>query len=445
MRDRFPWVLALIYVALFTWLGSIRYAVHRNFVDFGIFAQTIASAFGCFCNAIEGSHWAFHFSPILYVVGVIVRVWHSPLALVVVSAIGGALVIPPVYGLVARRSNASIASLAALTAFLYPPLQGLTFNDFHENALAPAAVLWAFWAFDGGYIVGAVAAALIAMCIKEDQAIFMAIAGASAAWYYRRSPRGAAGAVVAICGIAIATLFFFVIQPHAAANPNWQPVRFYAWSSGDLQTLVPRGVVERMGFLALVFIPLLFLPFRSRMLWFAFAPFAEILFSRMSTTYTTGSHYAGAWVGYVLVAFAYAVREIPAVRVRGLAIACCALCAVELAVANPLHPGMNLRAVQPRDVALDRALARLPRNVSIATQEEAYTHLALNDPNARLLPEDDRDPIDACFVLIDRAFPQSPRLQEYGSTFDSLAASGIYVLVGHSDSIELYHRSGFCR
>ncbi len=445
MRDRFPWILALVYAALFTWLGAIRYAVHRNFVDFGIFGQTVSSAFGCFCNAIEGNHWAFHFSPILYVVGAIVRVWHSPLALIAVSAIGGALVIPPVYALVRAHSNAPIARLAALTAFLYPPLQGLTFNDFHENALAPAAVLWAFWAFDAGYIVAAVIAALIAMCVKEDQAIFMAIAGASAAWYYRRSTRGVAGALVAVCGIVIAALFFFVIQPHAAANPNWQPVRFYAWSSGDLQTLVPSGIVERIGFLALVFIPLLFLPFRSRMLWFALAPFAEVLVSRMSTTYTAGSHYAGAWLGYVLVAFACAVREIPAARMRRLAIACCALCAVELGVANPLHPGMNLRAVQPRDVALDRGLARLPQNASIATQEEAYTHLALDDPNARLLPEDDRDPIDACLVLIDRAFAQSPRLQEYGSTFDALAASGIYALVDRRDGIEVYRRSGFCR
>lgn len=445
MRDRYPWILALVYAALFTWLGSIRYSVHRNFVDFGIFAQTVSSAFGCFCNPIEGSHWAFHFSPILYLVAALVHVWHSPLALIAVSAIGGALAIPPVYALVVRTGDMWSARLAALAVFLYPPLQGLTFNDFHENALAPAAVLWAFWAFDAGRLVIAVIAAIVAMCVKEDQAIFMAIAGAAAAWQYRRSPKGTAGAIIAVSGVAIAAAFFFVIQPHAAANPNWQPVRFYAWSSGDAQSLVPRGILERLGFIALVFVPLLFLPFRSRILWFALAPFAEVLLSRMSTTYTTGSHYAGAWIGYVLAAFAFAVRELPPNRVRRLVAIACALCIVELAVANPLHPGMNLRAVQPRDIALDRTLAGLPRDISVATQEEAYTHLALDDPNARLLPENDRDPIDACYVLIDRAFPQSPRLQEYGAAFAALAGSGTYALVQHRDSIELYRRRGLCR
>jgi hypothetical protein len=165
----------------------------------------------------------------------------------------------------------------------------------------------------------------------------------------------------------------------------------------------------------------------------------------MSTTYTTGSHYAGAWVGYVLVAFAYAVRELPLPRVRTLLIACCALCVVELAVANPLHPGMNLRGVQPRDVALDSKLRELPRDASIATQEEAYTHLALDDPNARLLPESGSDAVDSCYVLIDREFPDSPRLQEYGAAFGALVTSGTYTLAERSDSIELYRRRGACR
>ncbi|MFZ1016776.1 MAG: hypothetical protein WAN39_02780, partial [Candidatus Cybelea sp.] len=69
MRDRFLWIGCLVYAVLLTWLGAIKYDVHRNLVDFGIFAQTAASAFGCFCNPIEGSHWAFHFSPMLYAVG----------------------------------------------------------------------------------------------------------------------------------------------------------------------------------------------------------------------------------------------------------------------------------------------------------------------------------------------------------------------------------------
>jgi hypothetical protein len=89
-------------------------------------------------------------------------------------------------------------------------------------------------------------------------------------------------------------------------------------------------------------------------------------------------------------------------------------------------------------------LASLPRNASIATQEEAYTHLALEDPNATLLPEQSGTTIDACYVLIDRDYPDSPRLQEYGAAFQHLVDARAYVLVRKTGGIELYSRSGTC-
>ena len=112
MRDKFPWILALLYAAAFTLLGTIRYQAHHSLVDFGIFAQTAASAFGCFCNPIEGSHWAFHFSPILYLVGLALFVWRSPIALIATQSLACALVIPPVYAL-GRRAYAGKRSRAS--------------------------------------------------------------------------------------------------------------------------------------------------------------------------------------------------------------------------------------------------------------------------------------------------------------------------------------------
>ncbi|HEY3676878.1 MAG TPA: hypothetical protein VGK84_12905, partial [Candidatus Tumulicola sp.] len=114
-------------------------------------------------------------------------------------------------------------------------------------------------------------------------------------------------------------------------------------------------------------------------------------------------------------------------------------------VANPLHPGLNLRARQARDVALDRTLANLPRYASIATQEEAYTHLAMDDPLARLLPESEDVVTHACFVLIDRDFPQSARLQEYAPSIDALIRARVYLPISRDGGIELYRRSTACR
>jgi hypothetical protein len=157
-----------------------------------------------------------------------------------------------------------------------------------------------------------------------------------------------------------------------------------------------------------------------------------------------GTHYAGAWIGYVLFAFAIALRRIARERLRIVLGACIALCLVEFLVADPLHPGLNLRRVEVRDLALDHFLTTLPEGAGVATQEEAYTHLALTDPNARLLPELPSMPTSACFVLLDRDFPDSARLQEYGSAFAGLVNERRYMLVARSGGILLYRRAGRC-
>lgn len=445
MKDRFLWAGCLAYALLFSLLGALKYDVHRNLVDFGLFAQTVASAFGCFCNPLEGSHWAYHFSPVLYLVGMAVVLVHSPMTLIVLQSVAGVLCAPPVYAIVCARGDRTAARFAVLVVWLYPPLAGLTFGDFHENSFAPAAVAWMLYAFDARKLWLTAACAAAALAIKEDQAIFLTIAGVAAAIVYRHDKRRAILAAGIACVAAAVTLVFFLaIQPHANANPAWQPVRFYAWTAADLHGLAG-GLAGRLGFLVLVFAPLAFLPFRTRVVWLAVPPLLEVLVSRMSTTYTLGTHYAGAWIGYVLVAFAAGLVA-PALRRRGVVLAwAAALCVVELLVANPLHPGLNLRAVEPRDTMLDAALRALPRDASVATQEEAYTHLALDDPFARLLPEDRASPVRACLVLVDRDYPNSARVQEYGGTLSALVNSGRYAPVGRSQGIELYRKTTPCR
>ncbi|HEX3369251.1 MAG TPA: DUF2079 domain-containing protein [Candidatus Cybelea sp.] len=446
MRDRFLWIGCIVYAVLLTWLGAIKYDVHRNLVDFGIFAQTAASAFGCFCNPIEGSHWAFHFSPVLYAVGFAVTLVRSPLTLVALQAIAGALVAPPVYALVRRaREDVRAARLAAVVAWLYPPLAGLIFGDFHENGFAPAAVVWTLYAFESGSLAGTIAGAIATLSIKEDQAVFLAIAGALGAWRFRGSKRGIVAGTIAAASVLTFVAYFAVIQPRAAAAQAlpWQPLRFYQWSGVDARALLGT-IPARLGFVLLAFGPLLFLPFRSPAMWLAAAPLAEVLVSRMSTTYTMGSHYAGAWIGYVLFAFALALGRVGPVRLRGVLLACIALCVVEFAVADPLHPRLNLRPVAARDAELDTFLQTLPHGVSLATQEEAYTHLASREPLARLLPELTSQETRACFVLLDFDFPESARLQEYGAGFARLLADRRYVPIARVQGIALYRRLGRC-
>src|SRR6185437_2428839 len=395
--DGWMWAACAVYAVLYFVLGAIRYGAHRNFVDLGIFAQTSASAFGCFCNTVEGSHWSVHFSPILYVAGALMRVWPSALALIALQAVAGALAIPPVYALVRAHADRRAARLAAAVVFLYPPLAGVVFNDFHENGLAPAAIAWLLWAFDARRIGWTVAFTLVALSVKEDQAVFAAIAGAIGAFVYRRDRTRRGLALFAlVAGGAVAGGYFALAHPHSAG-------RFYAWTPEDVRGLVPHGIVDRIGFIALAFVPLLFVPFRTAALLGALLPLAEVLVSRMSTTYTMGSHYAGAWAGWVFYAFAMGIARIWARdphRAHRMLYWCIGLCVAEFAAADPLHPGFFLHAPSARDVALDRFIETLPRHTSLATQEEAYTHMAATDPNVTVLPETPNQAVTTCYILV---------------------------------------------
>ena len=446
--DALPWVAAAAYAALYFALGAVRYAAHTNFVDMGIFSQTAASAFGCFCNTIEGSHWAYHFSPVLYVAGALMQIWRSPLALVALQSVAGALTIPPVYAVVKNHAGVPAARLAAAVVWLYPPLAGVVFNDFHENGLAPAAIAWMLWAFDAGLPVQTLIFAALAVSVKEDQALFVAIAGAIGAFAYRNDAlRLRLAAACGILGVAVFVVFFAWIQPHAVSAQTWAPVRFYSWSPQDWRALVPGGILQRIGFLLLAFVPLLFLPLRTWSALLLLAPLGEVLASRMPTTYTMGSHYAGAWAGWALFAFAIATGSLAARaphRAHRALYWCIALCVVEFAAADPLHPGFFLHARTIRDARLDAFLATLPPRIAVATQEEAYTHLAATDPNATLLPETSSANVTSCHILTDSDFPDSPRLQEALPLVRQLVSSGAYRLQRRDGGITLYTKSAAC-
>ncbi|HEY9181446.1 MAG TPA: hypothetical protein VIO32_12055, partial [Candidatus Baltobacteraceae bacterium] len=161
-----------------------------------------------------------------------------------------------------------------------------------------------------------------------------------------------------------------------------------------------------------------------------------------------GQHYAGAWLGYIFYAFGCALSQLYArdpARTHRLLYWCIALCVTEFAVADPLHPGAMLPRPSMRDTALDRFLATLPAQFDVATQEEAYTHLAATDSHATLLPETPQEKITACWILTDTDFPDSPRLVESGALVKRLSQSGVYRVARRDGNITLYRKTAGCR
>jgi uncharacterized membrane protein len=380
----------IVYAAIFFVLGAARYDTFHSGADLGLFVQTIATAFHGFHNTVEGtSHFAYHFSPILYVLALPLWIAHSPLVLVATQAIATALVAPPLYAIARRRTSDWNAAAFACIALLYPPLQGVTFTDFHEVAFVPAAIVALLWAIDARrFALGALFAA-IALASKEDQAAGLAFVGIVGAIYFTR--RQERPATIFCIGMTLASIVVFVtyfalVRALAGAPGGWIPQHFYAWS-GYAQAL-PLGVqiTGRLTYLLEAFVPLAFVPLRSRAIVLAVPGFAEVLASREPLTYTMGQHYAAVWIPYVLVAFTIAGARMfsrsPRVG-RRWAWSAAALCTIVSIAFSPLHVGHFVRVPNARDAEMRATLGALPAQAEVGTYDELYSHLGF-DSNARI-------------------------------------------------------------
>lgn len=441
---RAVWIGSALYAVVLTLLGIDRYATYHSGADLGEFVQTVASAFGVFGDTAEGgSHYLHHFSPILYLAAPALLLAHSPVALIALQAIAGALVAPAIYLITRSRAPQRVALLAGFVALVYPPLVGVTFTDFHENGFAPAAIAWLIWAVDRRRFFVAALFVLAALAIKEDEALVL---GAVALLYVlaalrRRDATGAwfGAATIAAAALAFAG-YFSIVRPLAGAQGPWFAIDYFAGHSFD----TPHGsaiVLGRVSFLLEVFVPLAFVPLRTPWILFAVPGLVEVLASRWSITYTNGQHYAGVWIAYVLAAFAVGLAAIArdrAPRAAAFAGASLALCVLNLAVASPTHWRHYLRPRDAHDAALDALVDRVPGGAGVATYDEVYSHLGF-DPAAQIGFSPDPEP---AYALFDERYDGGAWLDTYRPRLRELVREGRYVPVASEDGATLYRRTG---
>jgi uncharacterized membrane protein len=435
---RAVWIAMAVYAAVLTALGIDRYATYHSGVDLGLFTQAILDWAHGMRNQTEGaSHFLVHFSPLLFLATPFMLAVRSPIVLIALQALAGALTAPAIYLLARRHMDRGLAVWCATITLLYPPLVGVTFTDFHELGFAPASVAWLLWAVDARRFGWAAIFAATTLAIKEDQALLLAALGAGyALWSFRRGDLSAArfGAALGIVSALVFGAFFIVARPLAGAHGSWNVLNYYTGAWPD----AARGwgaVWGRLTFLLEALGPLLFVPLLSRWFVLAVPGLIEVLASRWSITYTMGQHYAGVWIAYVLAAFVFALagiarRDRP--RAEKLAKSAATVCLLVLIVASPTHWGHFLRLRTAHDATLDRVIAQVPADASVGAVDELYVHLSLN-PNAR--PGFDGHPE---YLVVDDMYDSPTWRGRYKPQLDALLASGDYALVEKEDGVRLY-------
>ena len=156
-----------VYVAVMAALAIYCWHIWTFGTDTGTFSQIVSDAFGGFRDGPEqGTHFRFHWAPILATLWPIVALTHSALSLEIAQIVLTALAAIPLYLLVrAHADEGWLAVRCGLLALFYPPLAAVAFLEFHEIAFYAATAIALFWAADaarwGWFAILAVVAALI--------------------------------------------------------------------------------------------------------------------------------------------------------------------------------------------------------------------------------------------------------------------------------------------
>jgi uncharacterized membrane protein len=408
------------YVAVLVVAAIWRWHLWTYGADTGLFGQAIADTFHGMHDGPEvGSHYRFHWAPLLGTLWPFVAVTKSALVLQFAQAlvIGASAI--PLYALARTYLDERASFAVAGLLLLYPPLLAVAFTEFHEIAFYPLVSLALFWAADRAKWRTFAFLCVVSALIREEACLVYIIVGATFVIFGMLRAReiptvvpGARGLLVGspleprrlvaaglglIVANACALVFYYGYL--APSLGGWEPAGvFYAYpfASGPSATVVALvthpanfGAIltfGRLTYLLEAFLPLALLPFFSRWSLLALPGFVVVLLSSNAITWRMGSHYAAIWIPWLFIGVCSVLvrwrREGFERRMRVWPRVAATICAIVLIAFDPLHPAHYLRTGYPANADVRAALATIPPDARVALHDEWFTHVAIDHPYA---------------------------------------------------------------
>jgi uncharacterized membrane protein len=437
-------LLVLGYILAYGWLSSER---HNRFnstgFDLAIKEQVVwNTTHGRFFASSPEVDNAFadHFQPLMLALIPFYVTAPSPKVLLLVQTIGLALGAIPLYRLAERRlKNSSVALVLAAAYLLFPALGFINRFDFHPEALAISAFLFAFEALDRGDLVASSLWLLVPLLGKENLGFSVAVFGLYAAVACRQVRFGIFWALV---GLLVSGFTMFWLIPTLRQGPSDTLAR-YGWLGETpvemLATLITRPayvwqnladpdralyllqLLAPTGFLALLALPELLLA----------APGLAInLLAEHHCQPEIYCQYTVPVIPFIFIAAVVGLQRLKGHlqhrwnwTIIGLGILPLALLA--FALDNPFSEDREVPAPLtelPNAEAVHRALATVPPDASVVTTNAYAPHLAQREGLYIIgIPAQRDPPVDPDIVFInlyDQRFMVCDQFREYFSQLD---------------------------
>jgi uncharacterized membrane protein len=290
-----------------------------------------------FTGSVFGMDWM----PMLFLFVPLYALVPSAHVLFIAQIVGSALGAVPLYWLGREKLGSATAGLAAGALYLlYPTLLHTAMNPFQVRLFAVTLLLFAFYNFEKGRWMWALALGLGAMLARTDVSLVVAMAGLYALSTRRSWPWVVAPLALGLGYFALST---FVIVPSFAypgafSGPKPAPGEDYmsCWPCGNNPIVAYYGHLGSSGpeivryivthpvevaglmftgpkllYMLLLFVPLAFLPlFGPKPLVLALPPLALNLLALRESQFDYESHYSLLMIPGLLVAAVYGAHNV---------------------------------------------------------------------------------------------------------------------------------------
>jgi uncharacterized membrane protein len=302
-------ILTAAFFAFYSIYAAGRYTTYlATGYDLGIFDQAVRAYahFQAPVVPLKGAHYNIlgdHFHPIIALIAPLYWIWNNPCVLLIVQGALLAAAVPIVYRFARRRTTAPVSLIVSASFGVGWAFQAMIDFDFHEVAFAVPLVAAAIDALDRRADRTLLICAGLLLLTREDMGTLVVVLGILRLTIRGLRPRwpGVALVVAGTGGYLLAT---------AVIIPAFAPDHTFAyWQFDQLGPNLPSALgnivihpwhairafflpSEKSQTLAYLFVPLAFLPLRSRYVFICLPLLAEQLFNSREHLWTTHFHYS---------------------------------------------------------------------------------------------------------------------------------------------------------
>lgn len=279
----------LVFSVMSAWTVGRLMTFNAPTYDFGIFSQMFYNmkTTGIPVTTLERpvtlSHFRVHVSPVYYLLLPFYWIVPHPASLQVLQAAVLVSAVIPMWKLCCLYGLSDVQRvLMCIVLLLFPAFSGGVGYDIHENCFLTPLILWLLYGVDRKNTPLTLAAAILALCVKEDAAVYVAVAALYllVKTLIRRQQNIRWNLIVGGTLLGVSMVWFFLVCGFLAGSGDgvmtYRYENFMYSGKDSLVTVIfavlrnPMKLIyecvdpEKLSYIALTLLPLLGLPLLTR-------------------------------------------------------------------------------------------------------------------------------------------------------------------------------------